>query len=180
MDNAALASLLERTALGDQTAFARLYQRTAPGLFALSLRILQDRAAAEEALADSYVKIWRYAERYPAAGVAPLTWMAAIVRNLSIDRLRAAKPPAAVLEAAETLAANTERSDERALGRHAATAPLADCLRGLESDERRLLRVAYFGGATYAALDSRDGGRPGGGREAMRRALAGLRSCLGR
>ena len=114
------------------------------------------------------------------AGVGPLTWMAAIVRNLSIERLRAAKPPAAALKAAETLAANTERSDERALGRGGRVTPLAECLSGLESDERRLLRVAYFGGATYAALDSRDGARPGGAREAMRRALTGLRACLGR
>ena len=52
MDDAALASLLERTALGDQTAFARLYQRTAPRLFALGWRILQERTAAGDAPAS--------------------------------------------------------------------------------------------------------------------------------
>lgn len=177
MDDAALTALLERTALGDQTAFAKLYRKSAPSLFALSLRILQDRGEAEEVLADSYLKIWRYAERFRAANVAPTVWMAAIVRNLAIERLRAGKAPAAALKAAETLAANTERADERALNRNG-SAKLAACLDGLDAQESRLVRVAYFGGATYGALAERDGTSAGTARQTMRRALSALKSCV--
>src|SRR4051812_21677400 len=53
--NAALAALLARTALADQAAFGELYRRTSSHLHAVALRILRNRAAAEEVLQEAYV-----------------------------------------------------------------------------------------------------------------------------
>jgi RNA polymerase sigma-70 factor, ECF subfamily len=59
--------------------------------FGICLRVLGNRAEAEDALQDVFVKIWRNAERYQVNGLSPMTWLITIARNLSIDRLRARK-----------------------------------------------------------------------------------------
>src|SRR3546814_10707334 len=56
-----LARLLSRCSLGDQGAFADLYEATAAKLFGVALRMLRREAWAEEALQEAFVKIWRHA-----------------------------------------------------------------------------------------------------------------------
>ncbi|MEM9221821.1 MAG: sigma-70 family RNA polymerase sigma factor [Pseudomonadota bacterium] len=179
MDDADLTKLLERCALGDRRSFDRLYERTSGKLFALAIRILQDRQEAEDAVQDAYVKIWRYAERYAVARAGAMTWMAAIARNVCIDRLRAKKSPTATLDAAEAVADTTLRPDEAMLAKGSAK-QLLDCINGLEPAMARLVRIAYFGGVTYAGLAERDGVPLGTVKSRMRRALGQLRTCLGR
>lgn len=167
MRDSGLEALLERSALGDRSAFARLYDQTNVRLSAVCLRVLKNRREAEAALADVYVKIWRYAERYPAAGVRPTTWMAAIARHHCIERLRATKAPAAVLSAASRTANATARADRRALAR-LGQGTLSAQVGTLDPQAAHLLRVAYFGGATYANLAARDGDTAGAVRVSSR------------
>ena len=60
--SADIADLIARCALRYRPAFLDLYRRTSAKLFGVSLRILKDRAEAEEALQEVYVKIWQRAE----------------------------------------------------------------------------------------------------------------------
>ena len=83
-----LADLLARTALADQAAFSELYRRTSPHLYAVAVRILREPAAAEEVLQEAFVSIWHHAGRYAAELSQPQTWLASIVRNRCLDRLR--------------------------------------------------------------------------------------------
>lgn len=169
MDERSLTALLERTALGDRRAFERLYRQSAPCLMAVCLRVLQDRKEAEAVLEDAYVRIWRYAERFGAAGVAPSTWMAAIARCGAIERLRATRAPAATMKAAEAVADATTRSEDRALTRG------ETALGALSAEDARFVRLAYFGGLSYGALAERDG-TP---KEAVRARLARLPGAIG-
>jgi RNA polymerase sigma-70 factor (ECF subfamily) len=57
-------------------------------LLGVALRILRDRALAEDVLQESYLKIWRHAASYDPAIASPMTWMATIVRHGAIDTLR--------------------------------------------------------------------------------------------
>lgn len=125
------------------------------------------------------MKIWRYAERYQASRAQPMTWMIAITRNVAIDRLRQRRAPAATLEAAEAVADAALRPDQRALARDEASR-LGQCLGELGEVHRRLVRAAYFGGVTYAALAEREGIPLGTLKSRMRKALADLRECLSR
>ena len=54
MDERDIAHLLAAAARGDEEAFPALYAATAPALFALSIRMLGRRDAAEDALAEAY------------------------------------------------------------------------------------------------------------------------------
>ena len=83
-----LSRLLGRAGLGDRAAFATLYERTSPHLFAVVLRINRDRAQAEDILQEVYVNVWRAAGGFDAAQSQPLTWLTSIARNRAIDSLR--------------------------------------------------------------------------------------------
>src|SRR3546814_17480087 len=83
-----LSQLLARCSLGDQAAFAGLYEATSAKLFGVALRILRREAWAEEALQEAYVKIWRHAESYNPPSGRPMTWMINVVRNQARARMR--------------------------------------------------------------------------------------------
>jgi RNA polymerase sigma factor (sigma-70 family) len=84
-----LASLLAKTGRGDLAAFGALHAASAASLLRRAMRIVGNRESAEDVLQESYIAIWREAARFDAARAAPMTWMAAIVRNKAIDVLRA-------------------------------------------------------------------------------------------
>lgn len=83
-----VAPLLLAVARGDRNAFLQLYRRTAPRLLPIALRLLRDRARAEDALQDAFLAIWCQAREFDPARGAAMSWMNAIVRNRCLDRLR--------------------------------------------------------------------------------------------
>ena len=87
-DSAELARLIGALAEGDQGALRVLYERTAPKLLGILLRILRDRAAAEDALQDVFVRVWQRAAGYDPSAGAPLAWLTAIARHRAIDAVR--------------------------------------------------------------------------------------------
>jgi len=154
MDEREIESLLAAAARGEKQAFGPLFRRTSPRLFALCLRILQDRGEAEEALLDAFGTIWRHAGRHPATGTRPLTFMTAITRDVCTKRLHARGGRVSALATAEEVAAAAERTDGPATddtGRR-----LASCLAAMDPAEARLVRTAYFSVAGRARCSSRE------------------------
>lgn len=88
METDELLPLLSATAQGNKQAFAKLYNATSPKLFAISLKMLSNRAHAEEALQDAFVKIWHNASEYQVTKGTVISWMISIVRYRSLDSLR--------------------------------------------------------------------------------------------
>ena len=84
-----IEDMLARMALGDRRALSALYDATSAKLFGIVLRVLEDRAEAEDALQEIFVKVWHNADRYRANGLSPMTWLITISRNHAIDCLRA-------------------------------------------------------------------------------------------
>src|ERR1700704_849135 len=84
-----LAAALVRVAGGDRAALRIVYQDTSAKLYGVCLRILKDRAEAEDVLQEVYVTVWRKAGSFDPGRASPITWLVAIARNRSIDRLRA-------------------------------------------------------------------------------------------
>ena len=80
--------LLARTAAGEEAAFAALYDRFAPGLFSMIVKMTHDEKEAEDVLQEGFAHIWRRAATYDAARSSPFTWAVMILRNKAIDRLR--------------------------------------------------------------------------------------------
>jgi RNA polymerase sigma factor (sigma-70 family) len=86
--NEKLAALLARVSLGDQPAFAELYQLAGAHLYAVAVRIMRDGPIAEEMLQEAFVSVWHHAGTYDVAKSQPLTWLTSIVRNRCLDWLR--------------------------------------------------------------------------------------------
>ena len=84
-----LAAALRRVAEGDRTALRLVYDETAAKLFGVCLRILGEHGEAEDVLQEVYVTVWRKAADFDAGRASPMSWLIAIARNRSIDRLRA-------------------------------------------------------------------------------------------
>ena len=87
--------LMARVVLHDQAAFRDLYDRTSAKLFGVCLRLLRQRNEAEDALQETYIKIWRNAAQFSASGHNAMSWLIAVARNHAIDRLRARRTEAA-------------------------------------------------------------------------------------
>src|SRR5580658_179603 len=92
---ATLEALLAQVALGNRAAFEALYRGTANRLFGICLRVLAQRAEAEDALQEVYTTVWRKAAQFDPAKATATAWLAMIARNKAIDRLRAMPAPQA-------------------------------------------------------------------------------------
>src|SRR5438270_1474380 len=84
-----LVAALARVAGGDRAALQIVYQDTCAKLFGVCVRILKDKSEAEDVLQEVYLTVWRKAASFDPTRASPITWLVAIARNRSIDRLRA-------------------------------------------------------------------------------------------
>lgn len=176
-----LAALLAASALGDRKAFADLYRETSAKLFAVSLRIVRERQLAEEVLQDSFVSIWNHASGYAREKSAPLTWMAAIVRNRSLDVLRrGAHEVEDEDEAMASMLVDESAAPARDVERAAEEHTIRDCLGELEADQRQSIALAFFHGLTHSELAAHLRRPLGTVKTHIRRGLAKLRDCLAR
>lgn len=173
-----LVEALVRTGDEDRAAFRDLYALTSAKLFGICYRICGERQAAEDVLHDVYLTIWRRAGAYEPGRASPITWLATIARNRSIDWRRAQTvrrsmpiddaPP--LLDPAP-LASDTMLREEDSHRLHG-------CLNGLEQRQREAIRTAFFEGVSYAELAERQGIPLGTMKSWVRRGLAKLKECL--
>jgi RNA polymerase sigma-70 factor (ECF subfamily) len=155
--------LLQRIAAHDTAALAELYDRHSRLLFGLILRIVGDRAEAEEILQEAFVRVWTRAETYDARVGGPLPWIVRLARNVAIDRLRARRVRAAIDApaidgaVAEAVPATDIQTPEAAVLAAERRRTLTDALAGLPAEQRRLIEAAFFEGYTHSELAQRFG-----------------------
>jgi RNA polymerase sigma factor (sigma-70 family) len=128
-------------------------------VFGLALRVVGDRADAEEVAQDTFERAYHALAGYPAERVAAMRlrpWLARIALNLARNRLRRRPPPARSLEdgdgqplavpapAAAEPAAVAERVQEREL--------LAGLLAGLPRAYREAVVLRHVEGLPYAEV----------------------------
>lgn len=88
--------IVARAAAGDARAFEQIMRRYNQRLYRLAVSLLGDPAEAEDALQESYVRaFFRLSGFARRSGVG--AWLAQIVRNEAIDRLRARSSRASAL-----------------------------------------------------------------------------------
>ena len=178
-DQGELAAILARVADGDRAAFRALYERTAPKLLASVRRILRSTAAAEDAVQEAFVRIWRNAGDFDASIASPIAWMTTIARHAAIDIVRkgaervSAASATIDAELAERIAAPLSGGDPLASGR------LASCLDQLDVDRRGMVVLAYCYGWSREELAGRFDRPVATVKTLLRRSLIALKECLG-
>jgi len=186
-----LAQLLARSALGDRTAFRRVYELSSGHLFAVILRIQRDRDLADDLLQEVYVSAWKAAGSFDAQRAQPLTWLTHIARNKAIDSLRRAQaqPQTESMHrdtddderpsAAERIADDAP-GPESLLQRASDARQLSDCMQGLSPQQRQSVALAFFDGLSHAEVAEQLAQPLGTVKSWVRRALATLKTCLER
>ncbi|WP_353227502.1 sigma-70 family RNA polymerase sigma factor [Novosphingobium sp.] len=169
---------LMRVADGDRAAFDALYHRTSAKLFGVTLRILPLRHEAEEVLQDIYLSVWRRAATFDPARGSAMTWLITLARNRAVDRLRGTgRRLTDPIELADAVADPAPDAETLAIAGDDA-GRLGQCLDRLDAGDARLIRTAFFDGASYAELAERTARPLGTIKSRIRRALIGLRECL--
>ena len=174
-----LTDLVRRVAQGDEPALKELFERTSPKLFGICLRILNDKQDAEDALQDVYVSVWRRAASFDADRSSPITWLATIARNRSIDRLRSGqrhRSSSPLEDGFEIADSSSDSFEVAALAQEGAR--LRDCMDKLETRQCGAIRDAFFDGLAYSQLAERAGVPLGTMKSWIRRGLQSLRKCL--
>ena len=175
-----IETLLGRVALSDRTAFALLYDATSAKLFGICLRVLKDRAEAEEALQEVYLRVWHKADRYQVNGLSPMTWLITVTRNLCIDRLRARRAGDDPMGEAADMVADPAPGPEAAAVASGERARIDACFDELEEARAGAVRGAYLDGLSYAELSERYDVPLNTMRTWLRRSLSKLKECLSR
>jgi RNA polymerase sigma-70 factor (ECF subfamily) len=174
-----LRQLLARVAEADKAAFARLYDRVSGRLFGVIGRILPRTELAEDALQETFVRIWQRAKTYDETIASPMAWMATIARNQAIDlrRRSAEKLSAAAAELDETLADTSP--DPEALAEQAGDLrQLKDCMGRLPDERQQMVLLAYRQGFTREELAERFKRPVTTVKTLLRRSLIALKECL--
>ena len=174
-----LESLLAKTALGDQNAFSSLYDATSAKLLAVCMRVLSERSAAEDAMQEAFVKVWKNANSYKVTGHSPMTWLITIARNTAIDRVRTRKTHSDIADFSERIAAPGRSPEQEAIAASEA-ARISACMEELEADRKEAVIGAYLEGKSYKDLSDQYDVPLNTMRTWLRRALASLKECMAR
>ena len=148
-----LAALLKRSGLGDETAFAQLYDATSARAYGLALRVVRDPSQAEEVAQEAFLEIWRTASRFDPARGSAVSWILTLVHRKAVDRVRSAE--------ASTRRDLAYHQDSRGV-EHDTTAEAAhasiearrvrQALGSLTEAQRQALELAYFNGYTHTEV----------------------------
>ena len=177
--------LLQRIVARDSDALANLYDRHSRLLFGLILRIVRDRAEAEEILQEVFVRVWTRAELFDPRLGGPTAWLVRIARNRAIDRLRARRsrdaadePPLDESIPERPAAATGSVSPETAALHAERRSTVIDALVVLPAEQRRLIEAAFFEGYTHSELAARFGLPLGTVKTRIRAGIVAMRQRL--
>ena len=174
-----LEGLIGACAIGSENAFEQLYKLTSSQLFGALKRILKTDALAEEALQDTYVKIWNHADRYESEKSAPRTWLVSIARNHAIDLLRKRRSREDVELNLDSASMDALPDYEQPIDKQHESSQLLDlCLQQLSEPARECVVRAYCEGFSQEELSERLQRPIGTVKSWIRRSLISLKECL--
>jgi RNA polymerase sigma-70 factor (ECF subfamily) len=174
-----LTALMFRVADGDQSAFNALYEGTSKLVFGLVLRIVIDRATAEEVLLDVYTQAWRQAKTYDRQRGTPLAWLMTIARSRSIDRLRSGRQEQNKdsLENASELSSLSPSPEENSVLSERQDL-VRTAINALTPEQKEVIELAYFAGLSHTEIAMKLGHPLGTVKTRTRLAMIKMREML--
>jgi RNA polymerase sigma-70 factor, ECF subfamily len=173
------AAAMRRILAGDDTGLAELYDRHAPFVLGVALKILHDQNEAEDVVHDAFVAIVERAEQFRPERGSVIAWLVTTVRNLALDRARRRVRRAQIVEDELRHEPGDPVLDPEALSwiEHRRSAVVAALAR-VSKAQRRTLEIAFFEGLSYPEIAAREGVPLGTVKSRAARALAALRAAL--
>jgi RNA polymerase sigma-70 factor (ECF subfamily) len=172
---------------GDTSALGALYDRHAPIVFALLLRILRDRTAAEDLLQEVFLRAWQQADLFDETRGTMRCWLYSMAHNLALNELRRRRRRPQRYEPSASDADDGDHAFAALVDPDADPADDACCalrnaqiaavLAQLPPRQQEVLRL-YAAGFSQSEIAARLGEPLGTIKSRMRRSLAHLRVVL--
>lgn len=81
-------AFMQRVANGEERALGELYDRFGGLVYKAARQVMPSRAEAEDAVQETFIRLWRTADRFDPHRAKLVTWVMLIARRHLIDRLR--------------------------------------------------------------------------------------------
>jgi RNA polymerase sigma-70 factor, ECF subfamily len=175
-----LGELLRKCSLGDESAFAKLYDAVSSRIYGLVLRVVRDPAQSEEVAQEALLDIWRTSARFDPERGSPVSWMLTIAHRKAVDRVRSAQ--ASTDRENSYGSRNQERSFDQTVEtveRRLDAQRVRHAMDSLTETQRKAVELAYFGGYTHTEVASLLGVPLGTAKTRIRDGLIRLRDTLG-
>src|SRR5262245_496386 len=171
-------ALLAGLGSGDPEAAATFVNRFQNRVFGMTLSILRDRQAAEEAAQEAFVRAWQHASTYDPRKGTVAAWLLMIARNVSINLRpshRSYPVDPDVLQGLQDWGDPHDQDGQLT----PVSEPMRKALMRLPAEQRRPLVLAVFYGYTAREVSELDETPLGTVKTRIRAALMRLRSERG-
>jgi len=150
-----MAAVLEAMCAGSVEAFDRFYERYAPLVMQIALRMMEDRMEAEDLCHDVFLEVLRSGRKFDRSRGSIESWLAVLTRSRALDRRRRAR---------RALQGSTHASGARIPEIETAAAPedlvvlrfqraaVREAFAALPSRQRRALANAFYSEKTQREL----------------------------
>jgi len=174
-----LISLIQQVVIGNHSALADFYDATSQAVYSLAVRIVGDRAIAEDVVVEVYAQVWAQAKTYEPRRGTPLAWLLAITRSRALDFLRsrrrfATEEPIEAADQLQSLAPNPE-DNTVAVERYRVVRGAVD---SLGAEQREVIELAYFSDLSHSEIAARLGYPLGTVKTRIRLGMLRLRELL--
>ena len=148
--------LANLTAGGNALAFTALYDRHSGAVYTLAIHMLgQD--AADEAVQEVFVRLWRKSERYNPVRGAFRTWLLSVARHHFLDLLRRRSlerrwQVGNEIDTLLSLSVAPSLPVKELTWHELRAAALRNALQEIPAEQRRVIVLAYFGGLSQTAI----------------------------
>ena len=148
------AQLLALIARGENWALSEIYDRYSRLVFSLALKILNDRASAEEIVQQVFTKVWRSARDYRAERGKFSSWVTSITHHQCIDELRRRRVRPVTQPGDEELLCELASDDDpaQAVQYVFEQARVRKALQQIPAEQRIVIELAFWGGLTHQEI----------------------------
>lgn len=155
MPEIADAQLARRALRGDRRAFGLLVERHRARVFTVALRIVGDRALAEDVASETFLRVWRSLDRFDGSR-SFAAWAATIATRLAIDERRRPRSRLGSLEAEREESGAEPEEPAAGPEARAITADLSETVRraidGLPERQRAAVVLRHLEDVGYAEI----------------------------
>ncbi|MCK3836573.1 MULTISPECIES: sigma-70 family RNA polymerase sigma factor [Pseudomonas] len=164
---------LAACARGDQRALRQLYAEDSSRLLGVALRIVRDKALAEDVVHDAFIKVWRGAGSFDPSRGSARGWVFSITRHLALNAVRNHYREVALSDEHEQLAAANDSFEFSAR-----EGQVYNCLEQLDPTRRTCILHAYVDGYSHSEIARKLDTPLGTVKAWIKRSLVALRECM--
>jgi RNA polymerase sigma-70 factor (ECF subfamily) len=141
---------MRRAAAGDALAFGHIVRAHQERLLRFATRLLGDRDAAQDAVQEAFLRLWRARTRYRSTGLLS-TYLLRVVRNICLDYQRAYRPTASLLDA-DSLPTPAEGDPQSDCQARALVQAVRCAVLNLPEPQRAVFVLNHYEGLSYREI----------------------------